>query len=84
MSMLHCRESHITIAVCMVSIKDFPTSAHLVFRTSFFQKKTPGMLECGITSLASIYILGLARSVYRSNPQYIAQLTIYFNRQACE
>ena len=48
MSMLHCREFHITIAVCMVSIKDFSSSAHPVFRTSFFpSKENPGNVGMG-------------------------------------
>ena len=70
--MLHRRESHITTLYCGIYKRFFLLSASCIqnFVLSF-KKKTPGMLECGITSLVSICLThfvyinrGLAHSVH--------------------
>ena len=59
--MANCRESHITIALCMVS---FPQNAFFVFRT-FFKSKTPGTL--GV--LGNLHMLAeMANRTNRTEP----------------
>src|SRR5437762_7056244 len=60
-SMLHRRESHITVALCMVSIKDFSyLSTFFVFR-SLFKTKNPGNIGMNSQIEDSAYVIHIKR-----------------------